>query len=893
MAKNILMIACDDLNTWATLQGMYPGLDLGVDLPNIRALREMGANFSNAFCQTALCNPSRTSLLTGQTPIATGVLDNAVTWSDAVPLSNTIFDVMQAQGYFTAETGKIFHTPSMAESIRTELFDRFYLNTTNWHTDFGLPFAAGPGPFAETEHGDHLNAMWMADQIRTYSGTKPFFMAYGSFKPHSPFVAPQEFFDKFPLSEIPLPAVLEGDSSDVPPFMREQILEWFHTDILTADYWKKFVQAYLASISFMDAQIGHLLDALRTSGHDDDTMIVLFGDNGYHFGEKHMWHKFSLWGESARVPLIIVDPSAAADATRGSQIDRPVELIDLFPTMLDWALEGTGKTPAGVAPWLQGDSLKPLLRGATPLDDGVAVTLMNGSAAVTAEVGGLTYRYIRYADGSEELYDVTAGHDIREWDNLLVPAPGPAIAAVRTTMLAKLNDYASEHHLYLSNAGGTTVTGSSGKDLLVGGHAATLVGGAGDDTYHIANTGAKITESATGGIDTVYASVSFTLPSYVENGIAHLRGAGVTLIGNTLDNKLTSDLTTDTIYGRAGNDLILGLSNRDKLYGETGNDTIDGGGDDDSITGGPGNDSIIGGTGNDSVYGHAGNDTVSGGDGNDIVIGNSGLDALYDGLGLDSLYGGAEIEADRFVMTPADGQVDAIWDFAGSAAATGDKIDLTLFSGISLADLSYSPTTTILSVKAEAVVKIKGAFDIGRDVILPLLPSGEIWTGTDGADTHTGTTYDDSLRGLGGHDSLIGAAGNDTIDGGAGNDSLYGHAGNDSIIGGDGNDVLIANSGVDVIYDGSGLDSLYGGTETEADRFVLTPGDRQVDAIWDFLGSTASTGDKIDLTLFTGITMADVSFRITSVNTGILTVDGEDVVMIRGDFSLERDVLLP
>jgi transposase-like protein len=199
----------------------------------------------------------------------------------------------------------------------------------------------------------------------------------------------------------------------------------------------------------------------------------------------------------------------------------------------------------------------------------------------------------------------------------------------QVAFLEKLNAYASEHHLYLSQSGGTTVSGSPGKDLLVGGHAATLAGDAGDDAYHIAHADAKITETATGGIDTVYASVSYTLPSCVENGIAYMRGGGITLIGNELDNKLISDLTADTIYGREGNDVTLGLGNKDKLYGEAGNDTINGCEDDDVINGGDGSDSLTGGTG-----------------------------------------------ADRFVFLPGESGIDVITDFLGTA---GDKIDLSAF----------------------------------------------------------------------------------------------------------------------------------------------------------------------------------------------------------------------
>jgi Ca2+-binding RTX toxin-like protein len=255
-----------------------------------------------------------------------------------------------------------------------------------------------------------------------------------------------------------------------------------------------------------------------------------------------------------------------------------------------------------------------------------------------------------------------------------------------------------------------------------------------------------------------------------------------------------------------------------------------------------------------------------GGNGDDILIGNSGLDTIYDGAGRDSLYGGVEPEADRFVLSPGDGAVDAIWDFSGSS---GDKIDLTLFA----AGATVSFAGGILTVNGEQVVQIQGDFVLGRDVILTSAPPGvgENWTGTPGADTRLGTAYNDSLSGLGG---------NDTLDGSGGNDTIKAANGDDLIRGGEGDDYLSGNAGADSIFDGAGRDSLYGGSQ--ADRFVLTAGDNSLDGVYDFKGTE---GDRIDLSLFankTGI----------AYTGGVLWVNGEAVAEVFGTFDPALHLIL-
>lgn len=639
MARNVLLIAVDDLNLWATLKAYYPG---DIKTPNIDRLMAEGTTFDNAYAQVALCNPCRTSLMSGRNPVSTGVFDNNELWYSAVPASQTLHAVMRDAGFYTAGTGKIYHSPAIPPAQRGEMFDAYASSTLNWYESFGKRFATGPAPYPETQHGDYVNATWAADFLTGYKGAKPFFLNVGTFKPHDPTVVPQKYFDLYPLASVKLPLVKADDLADIPAFMRAEITEDHHSAVVKANYWQKLVQGYLASISFADAMIGRVLTALNSSGHADDTAIVLFGDNGYHYGDKHMWFKNTLWGEAARVPLIIVDP----DAPGGRTVTRPVDLVDIFPTILDLV-----DKPQSLAPWLDGQSLTSLLAPGTPATDGEAVTFMFGNVAMTAMIGADVYRYLRYADGSVELYNVTA--DPHEWNNLASVA---GYADEKAAMAARLADYAHNNDLFYTTAAGASLTGTARGDMLVGGHTnSRLTGGGGGDNYTVASGGVTIVEAAGGGIDTVYAYVDCALAANVENGTVASRNAGHKLTGNTLAN---------TLIGSA-----------------RGGDTLIGGGGNDLLKGGDG-------AGKDSLDGGAGNDTLEGGAGDDVLIDGTGLDRLTGGDG-----------ADRFVLTADDGATDVIVDFssaAGDVIVTGTAAAAASDARMAAADASlFEPVVTM------------------------------------------------------------------------------------------------------------------------------------------------------------------------------------------------------
>jgi arylsulfatase A-like enzyme len=245
---------------------------------------------------------------------------------------------------------------------------------------------------------------WISRQLRAETGA-PRFIAAGIYRPHEPWYVPQKYFDQYPLDTVELPPVIDNDLDDVPAVARVSTFNSteMHEWIVAAGRWKEGVQAYLASVTFADAMVGRLLDALDASGRAEHTVIVLFGDHGYHLGQKERWWKMTLWEVATRVPLIIVAPGVTR---AGSRSGEAVSLMDLYPTLAELA-------GLGVPEHVEGQSLVPLLRD--PVSARAEPALMTygfGNHAVRDE----RYRYIRYVDGSEELYDHRT--DPHEWTNL-------------------------------------------------------------------------------------------------------------------------------------------------------------------------------------------------------------------------------------------------------------------------------------------------------------------------------------------------------------------------------------------------------------------------------------------------------------------------------------------
>lgn len=420
---NVLFIAIDDLNDWIGALGKRPD----VKTPNIDALARRGVLFTRAYCAAPACNPSRTALLTGVRPSTSGVYHNDQPWRPVLRDAVTLPQWFQAAGYIVQGGGKIFHNsyndlPSWQ----------------NWVKERGNPsppaapvnglngghFDWGPLDVDDEAMGDHAVVSWGV-RFLEQSHEKPFFLAVGLIRPHLPFYAPKKYFDRYPIESVKLPKVLDSDLDDVPAGgVRMAKPEGDHRKVVAAGQWEKAVQAYLACISFADFQIGRIVDALDKSEYAKNTIIVLWSDHGWHLGEKQHWRKFALWEEATRVTFLVIAPGVTEANQR---CDRTVNLLDIYPTLSE--LCGLPSKPG-----LEGRSLVPLLnQPAAPWSHPSLTTHGRNNHAVRSE----RWRYIRYEDGGEELYDHDA--DPLEWHNLASDPKFEEIKRELARSLPKIN----------------------------------------------------------------------------------------------------------------------------------------------------------------------------------------------------------------------------------------------------------------------------------------------------------------------------------------------------------------------------------------------------------------------------------------------------------------------
>ncbi len=423
---NVLLIAVDDLNDWVGCLHGHPQ----TQTPNIDRLAARGMLFTNAHCQGTLCNPSRISLLWGRRPSSTGFYDNRYQVKNEPEFLKTHVSLPRhfaAHGYKTLTAGKVFHggTPEQSQIVGPRLGQwlkgldqKVHEKPEQWHAIWDF----GPQDYEETKFTDHLTATWVAEQLSAKQNPsassgepKPFFLSVGFYRPHVPFFPPRRVYDSF--EEVRLPRINEDDWSDIPDAARGVTLS--NPRIPTHDWmneegrWQQAVHAYLACVRWTDEQIGRVLDALDNGPHAKNTIVILFSDHGYHLGEKQRWSKFSLWERTTHVPLIISVPGGVTGAT-----DKPVELLSLYPTLIDLC-----DLPANQR--LEGVSLQPLLEDPNAPWKHVAIsTLEQNNHAVRDQ----RWRYIRYADGTEELYDHET--DPNEWNNLAVDRPDSRHATV-------------------------------------------------------------------------------------------------------------------------------------------------------------------------------------------------------------------------------------------------------------------------------------------------------------------------------------------------------------------------------------------------------------------------------------------------------------------------------
>ncbi len=438
---DILFIAIDDMNDWTTLfDDKNP-----IQTPNLKRLAERGAFFSRAYCAVPACNPSRTAILTGLAPTTSGVYSNGQSWKQLLPDVVTLPQYFGQHGYATKGGGKIFHhggtgtdrkdNPSFDEFFKLRIHANKPKTNYNGYVRGGRNIGGLASPSWDwgihevAKQTDEFTVSYITNVMKNEKRDKPLFLAAGIFRPHLPFWAPPSTFERYPFDKMKLPPRPQGDLDDVPPTgVKMSRTESFIFDNAIKPpedrpgSLKKMVQCYQAAADYADEMVGRLLDQLDATGRADNTIIILWSDHGYHLGDKNATVKFTLWEKANHVPFIIVAPGVT---TPGTVINRPVSLIDIYPTLID--LAGLPKKDG-----LDGVSLVPLLNSSKVEWNRPAVmTQGRGNHAVRSD----RWRYIRYADGTEELYDHNS--DPWEWKNLAGDPKHAAVIAEHKKWLPK------------------------------------------------------------------------------------------------------------------------------------------------------------------------------------------------------------------------------------------------------------------------------------------------------------------------------------------------------------------------------------------------------------------------------------------------------------------------
>jgi len=414
---NVLFLICDDLNCDI---GCY-GHAL-VQSPNIDRLAAHGLRFRNAYCQYPLCGPSRASLMTGMYPDQTLIRKNAIRIRERVPDVVTMSQLFRRHGYTATRVGKIYHYGVPAD-IGTDGHD----DPDSWDhkvnpcgrdkDDEPKIFSLRPGKFggtlswlaadgADEQQTDGIGATEAIRLLEGYAKNKtPFFLAVGFYRPHTPYVAPKRYFDLYPRERISVPQVPKGYLDTLPTPARKSITRKKEQVNLRADLARQAIQAYYASITFVDAQIGRVLDALRELGLGDNTIVILTSDHGYHMGEHGHWQKTTLFENAAQVPLIVSIPKMK---TAGKSTAAPVEMLDFYPTLAQLCGLPTPDHLSGV-------SLVPVLEDVTAKPRKAALT----QYATGYSIRTTRHRYTEWGPGGRdgaELYDHT--RDPEEMINL-------------------------------------------------------------------------------------------------------------------------------------------------------------------------------------------------------------------------------------------------------------------------------------------------------------------------------------------------------------------------------------------------------------------------------------------------------------------------------------------
>lgn len=437
---NILLISVDDLNNWIEPLGGHPQ----ALTPRLSSFAEEAVVFSNSYCASPSCNPSRIALMTGKHPYITGLYSNPQIWRHVLPNEVTLPEYFKQAGYWVGGAGKNFHNnmpdprswdeyyPSKIKHMPDyylPVYDstsnsKYFTKTDNEIREddpkgitFNMPvfdnmyiaFDFEPLPFKTEQTGDYSSVKWISDQLKK-KHDKSFFLACGLYRPHLPWYVPQEFFDKFPLDEIQLPKVYEDDWEDLPELAKKTARGIYHKHVTEAGLWKKAVQGYLASINFADYLVGQLLQSLDESEYADNTIVIIYSDHGWQLGEKQHWRKFALWENVINTVLMIKVPPGTKGLLSGSRVGvtcyRNVSLVDIFPTLTELC----GLNPKE---GITGRNLIPLLHNpSAEWNYPVVTTLGDNHYSIIKD----QWHYINYNGVEEELYNME--QDPEEWHNL-------------------------------------------------------------------------------------------------------------------------------------------------------------------------------------------------------------------------------------------------------------------------------------------------------------------------------------------------------------------------------------------------------------------------------------------------------------------------------------------
>ena len=422
--SNVLLIVVDDMNDWTSLLS-----DTTVRTPNLERLAKRSMVFTRAYCPAPACCPSRTSFLTGLRPSTSGVYFNNQSYRDAGGWLRDVVNLPQhfkANGFLTAGYGKIFHggyqdrdahswtdgyyAGQESESRLYEAAESVTKIDPVWPYSWGMLPDDWDREDTNLMQQDTRNALSVSELVQTAGETR-FFAALGIFRPHSRWFVPKRYFDLYPESNLEIPAGYKADDlDDLPPLAKwlaeRNVTPDTHGTLVEKGLWLKAVQAYAASITYADDQLGRVLNALENSPHNDHTIVILCSDHGYHLGEKKHWNKFTLWERSTRVPFMVSVPGLTKE--KPTLCSTPVSLIDIYPTLTRLC-----NLPRPESHRLEGEDLSFILENREKnRRSPVLTTYGRGNHSIRSS----RWRDIRYVDGSEELYDHRV--DPHEWRNL-------------------------------------------------------------------------------------------------------------------------------------------------------------------------------------------------------------------------------------------------------------------------------------------------------------------------------------------------------------------------------------------------------------------------------------------------------------------------------------------